>query len=89
MSIGVMLKGGNNLYFRQWLDFFFEFIPQILVLWCLFGYMDYLIIVKWLTDWTGREFGSPSVVTTVIDMALNGGSPSNPIDLPILNSAEY
>ena len=26
MSIGVMLKGGNNLYFRQWLDFFFEFI---------------------------------------------------------------
>ena len=37
MSIGVMLKGGNNLYFRQWLDFFFEFIPQILVLWCLFG----------------------------------------------------
>lgn len=51
--------------------------------------MDYLIIVKWLTDWTGREFGSPSVVTTVIDMALNGGSPSNPIDLPILNSADY
>jgi len=89
MSIGVILKGTNNFYFRQWLDFFFEFIPQILVLLCLFGYMDYLIIVKWLTDWTGREFGSPSVVSTVIDMALNGGQPSNPIDLPILQSAEY
>jgi len=89
MSIGVLLKGSNNFYFRQWLDFFFEFIPQILVLLCLFGYMDYLIIVKWLTDWTGREFGSPSVVSTVIDMALNGSKPSNPIDLPILQSTEY
>lgn len=27
MSIGVLLKGSNNIYFRQWLDFFFEFIP--------------------------------------------------------------
>jgi V-type H+-transporting ATPase subunit a len=88
MSIGVCLKGANSLYFKRWMDFFFEFIPQILVLLCLFGYMDYLIIAKWLTDWSGRESGSPSVITTVIDMALNGAVPSNEIDLPILSSAE-
>ena len=50
--------------------------------------MDYLIIAKWMTDWSGREYGSPSVVTTVIDMALNGGSPSNPIDMPMVGTWE-
>jgi hypothetical protein len=50
--------------------------------------MDYLIIAKWLTDWSGREYGAPSVVTTVIDMALTQGHPSSPIDLPILATAE-
>jgi len=27
MSIGVLLKGSNSIYFHKWLDFFFEFIP--------------------------------------------------------------
>jgi V-type H+-transporting ATPase subunit a len=51
MSIGILLKGSNNIYERQWVAFFFEFIPQLLTLLCLFGYMDYLIIAKWLMDW--------------------------------------
>ena len=27
MSFGIMLKGVNSVYFRNWIDFFFEFIP--------------------------------------------------------------
>ncbi len=27
MLLGILLKGFNNVYFRQWIDFFFEFIP--------------------------------------------------------------
>lgn len=41
---------------------------------CLFGYMDLLIIAKWCTDWTGIEHYAPSVITSMIDMALNGGA---------------
>lgn len=35
--------------------------------------MDWLIIAKWLTDFTHRESEAPSVISTMIGMALNGG----------------
>lgn len=35
--------------------------------------MDILIILKWLTDWTGKENMAPSVITQMINMFLNGG----------------
>ena len=47
MSIGIVLKGMNSLHFRNKLDFFFEFIPQFLLLFALFGWMDILILAKW------------------------------------------
>lgn len=84
MSIGILLKGTNNLYYRDWIGFFFEFIPQIVIMLALFGFMDMLIVWKWLTDWTGREQYAPSVISTMIDMFLNGGNPTLPSDEPIV-----
>ena len=55
MSLGVGLKALNNIYFKHTLELFHEFIPQILLLWVLFGYMDILIIIKWLTNYEGHE----------------------------------
>ena len=55
MSLGVVLKGTNAIQNRNMIDFLFEFIPQIIVLLALFGYMDFMIIMKWLTNWEGRE----------------------------------
>lgn len=52
MSLGVCMKGLNSLYFKRYVDFFFEFIPQLLMLLALFGFMDLLIITKWLTDFS-------------------------------------
>lgn len=49
MSLGIFMKGLNSIYFKQPLDFIFEFIPQILLLWFLFGWMDALIIAKWFS----------------------------------------
>ena len=51
MSVGVVLKLSNALFFRRSLEIVFEFIPQILFLGLLFGYMDLLVIYKWLTPW--------------------------------------
>jgi V-type H+-transporting ATPase subunit a len=51
MSLGIFMKAFNALYFRRFIDFFFEFLPQITLLWALFGWMDLLIVVKWLTPW--------------------------------------
>jgi V-type H+-transporting ATPase subunit a len=47
MSMGIIMKGFNSLYFKRLVDFFFEFIPQIIFLLALFGWMDILIIAKW------------------------------------------
>lgn len=40
---------------------------------CLFGYMDIVIMLKWTTDWTGREDRAPPIITTMIGMFLGGG----------------
>lgn len=39
----------------------------------LIGFMNALIITKWLTDWSGNESQAPSVVAIMINMVLNFG----------------
>jgi V-type H+-transporting ATPase subunit a len=90
MSLGIICKGLNSLYFRQSLDFCFEFIPQILLLLGLFGWMDALIIGKWLTPMyvdANIKYDSakyeqthlaPPIITTMIDMFLAIGDNTKP-----------
>lgn len=66
MSMGIFIKATNAIYFGNKLEFFFEFIPQIILLWALFGFMDVLIVSKWLIDWENYPNGEgnpPSVVS--------------------------
>ena len=35
--------------------------------------MDLLIICKWMCDFTNQESKAPSVISLMINMALNGG----------------
>ena len=74
MGLGVCMKALNAAYFKNKLDFWFEFVPQIILLFVLFGYMDIMIIAKWTTDFTGKESTAPSIISNMIDMALNGGA---------------
>ena len=55
MLLGIMLKGLNAIYFKKPLDFIFEFIPQLIFMLCIFGYMNFMIIYKWLKSWNGIE----------------------------------
>lgn len=72
MVLGIMLKGTNYWYHGKAIDFIFEFIPQLIVMLAMFGFMDYLIIVKWLTNWESSL--APSIVTTMIGMFLGLGA---------------
>lgn len=72
MSLGVCMKAFNAAYFNSTVDFVFEFIPQIILLLSLFGYMDAMIIIKWLTDYTGNENNAPSIINTMINIPLKG-----------------
>ena len=55
MLLGTFLKGMNAVHFRNYLDLFCEAIPQFLLMSVTFGYMAFCILVKWMTDWTGKE----------------------------------
>ncbi|KAL7997802.1 putative V-type ATPase, V0 complex, 116kDa subunit family [Plasmopara halstedii] len=94
MTFGILLKGWNNLYFRDYSTFFFEFVPQIVFAVSLFCYMIVLIVLKWSIDWTermkhevcpynfaGEHTGCrpPSLVNTLINIALAPGSVVDPL----------
>ena len=87
MTLGIVLRGSNALHFNKKLDFLFEFLPQLIILVALFGYMDLLIIMKWLTDWTGRESKAPSIIQTMIAMFIEFGALPADTD-PIIGTAK-
>lgn len=72
MSLGIFLKALNAIHFRKWYDLYFEFIPQIILLWVIFGYMCALIVVKWMSPWPDTSI-APSIIAYLIDMFLNKG----------------
>lgn len=47
MTLGLVQKGINARYFGDSIGFWHEFVPQMLLLLCLFGYMDVMILQKW------------------------------------------
>lgn len=74
MTLGIIIKGLNAAHFGRWAEFLFEFIPQLVVMLSMFGYMDLLIILKWTTDFSGIENQAPSIIQSMIGMFLNGGA---------------
>jgi V-type H+-transporting ATPase subunit a len=73
MTLGVFVKATNTIHFCRWIDFIFEFVPQLLFLVLLFGYMDFLIVYKWTVDWTDNTANAPSIITTMINLPLKLG----------------
>ena len=88
MCLGILMKAFNSLHFNRKLDFYFEFIPQIILMLCLFGWMDVLIIVKWLTPWEGNASRAPGIVSIMISMFLNGGSINTEVNDAIISSPD-
>ncbi|KAG6761569.1 hypothetical protein POTOM_034797 [Populus tomentosa] len=49
MNLGIILSYFNATYFKNSLNIWFQFIPQMIFLNSLFGYLSLLIILKWST----------------------------------------
>ena len=52
MNLGILLSYFNQRYFADALSTMCEFIPQMIFLNCLFGYLAFLILLKWATGST-------------------------------------
>ncbi|XP_021849943.1 V-type proton ATPase subunit a3 [Spinacia oleracea] len=49
MNLGIMMSFCNATFFRSCVDIWFQFVPQIIFLNSLFGYLSFLIVLKWCT----------------------------------------
>ncbi|KMZ58587.1 V-type proton ATPase subunit a [Zostera marina] len=49
MNLGLILSYFNAKYFKKSLDIRYQFIPQVIFLNSLFGYLSVLIVIKWCT----------------------------------------
>jgi len=89
MSLGVILSAVNAWNEKpplKWLNICFQFIPQIIFLWAIFGYMCLLILIKWSTDWEALGQGSPPMILPIIiNMFL---SPSGVLPTPLFISGQ-
>lgn len=52
MSWGLILRAMNCIHFSLWLDLIFEFFPMIIFMACTFGYMIFMIFLKWTINYS-------------------------------------
>ena len=90
MILGLFLKGFNGIYFGDYVDFLFEFIPQLIFMCLLFGYMCLMIYIKWGTDWSDDPSKAPSLISQLLMLFLNMGStgPDN-YKTPLFHREDY
>ena len=72
MTLGIVLKGLNALHEKDFSEFIFIFIPQILMMLILFGYMDFLIFIKWNTEYD-CNFLAPDIKSYLMNIFLKPG----------------
>lgn len=70
MLFGVFLSLINNLYFVKPLNIFCEFIPQVIFLLSIFGYLDILIFYKWIAFSVQNLAQAQSLLLQLISMFL-------------------
>ena len=90
MILGLFLKGMNGIYFGDYVDFLFEFIPQLIFMCLLFGYMILMIYIKWGTDWSDDLSKAPSLISQLLMLFLNMGSTGpDEFKTPLFHREDY
>uniref|UniRef100_A0A673XC06 V-type proton ATPase subunit a n=1 Tax=Salmo trutta TaxID=8032 RepID=A0A673XC06_SALTR len=79
MSFGVVLSVFNHLHFKQRFNISLLFLPELLFLLCLFGYLVFMIIYKWLAFGARDSRLAPSILIHFINMFLMQGGDNTPL----------
>ncbi|KAI5613392.1 V-type proton ATPase 116 kDa subunit a isoform 2 [Silurus asotus] len=79
MCFGIVLGVFNHLHFRRKFNLYLVFLPELLFLLCLFGYLVFMIIYKWLSFTAHDSQRAPSILIHFINMFLMQGGPGQPL----------
>jgi V-type H+-transporting ATPase subunit a len=74
MTFALCMQVPNHLHFNRLADIYHGFIPQMLFLQSIFGYLVVCIIYKWLVDWSKSSIPPPSLLNMLIGMFLSPGT---------------
>ena len=74
MTFAVCLQVYNHLYFKRPLSIIGNFIPEILFMESIFGYLVFTIVYKWSVDWSQSSTPPPGLLNMLIYMFLSPGS---------------
>lgn len=76
MTFGIFIGLSNNLYEKNKWAVLLESLPRFLFLFSLFGYMSFIILLKFAIDWSDPAAGvsPPNLVQTMIQMFLAPGT---------------
>ncbi|XP_023847788.1 V-type proton ATPase 116 kDa subunit a 3 [Salvelinus sp. IW2-2015] len=78
MTFGVCLSFFNYKHFNQLSSVFLVLIPELFFMLCLFGYLVFMVIFKWLAFDTAHSNSAPSILIHFIDMFLFTVNKENP-----------
>ncbi|XP_063081559.1 V-type proton ATPase 116 kDa subunit a 2 isoform X2 [Cavia porcellus] len=70
MTFGVILGIFNHMHFRKKFNIYLVSIPELLFMLCIFGYLIFMIIYKWLAYSAATSREAPSILIDFINMFL-------------------
>jgi len=73
MTFALCLQLPNHIKFKRRLDIWANFVPQMIFLQSIFGYLAICILYKWSIDWTKASTQPPSLLNMLINMFLAPG----------------
>ncbi|KAJ8286096.1 hypothetical protein GJAV_G00034500 [Gymnothorax javanicus] len=79
MCFGVVLGVFNHLHFRKKFNILLVFLPELLFLLCLFGYLVFMVLYKWLAFSASDSQAAPSILIHFINMFLMQGNALPPL----------
>jgi len=64
----------NHIKFKRPIDIYANFVPQMIFLLSIFGYLVICILYKWSIDWSQASTQPPSLLNMLINMFLSPGT---------------
>uniref|UniRef100_A0A8C7FQW7 V-type proton ATPase subunit a n=1 Tax=Oncorhynchus kisutch TaxID=8019 RepID=A0A8C7FQW7_ONCKI len=78
MTFGVCLSFFNYIHLNQLSSVFLVLIPELLFMQCLFGYLVFMVLLKWVAFCPQDSNRAPSILIHFIDMFLFTENEDNP-----------